>query len=90
MQKLQKDLEEKKQENTELIKSVEKLKQRVVELETDCADLHEQVKIIIIIKRGLFFEVLREQFQTNDMRPNVKYSGDKWENGGKWPDGQSS
>uniref|UniRef100_A0A8D8XG27 Dynactin subunit 1 n=1 Tax=Cacopsylla melanoneura TaxID=428564 RepID=A0A8D8XG27_9HEMI len=43
MAKLQKDLEEKKQENTELIKSQEKLKQRVAEMEADCADLHEQV-----------------------------------------------
>ncbi|KAI5712579.1 hypothetical protein M8J75_009598 [Diaphorina citri] len=43
MSKLQKDIEEKKQENAELIKSQEKLKQRVTELEADCADLHEQV-----------------------------------------------
>lgn len=44
IQKLQKDLEERKQENTELRKSTEKQQSKVTELEALIAELHEQVR----------------------------------------------
>lgn len=44
IQKLQKDLEEKKNENTELRKTNEKQQSKVTELEALIAELHEQVR----------------------------------------------
>lgn len=44
IQKLQKDLEEKKQENGELRKTTEKQQSKVTELEGLIAELHEQVR----------------------------------------------
>lgn len=46
-QKLQKDLEEKKQENTDLRKSTEKQRARIEELEGLISELHEQVSIFL-------------------------------------------
>ncbi len=43
MQKLQKDLEEKKQENTDLRKTNDKQQARIGEMETLISELHEQV-----------------------------------------------
>ena len=42
-QKLQKDLEEKKNENTELRKASDKYQAKIAELENTIAELHEQV-----------------------------------------------
>ena len=47
-QKLQRDLESKRNENAEILKITEKLKNRVQELETQVTDLHEQVFLSLI------------------------------------------
>lgn len=44
-QKLQKDLEDKKNENTELRKLSDKYQAKISELENTIAELHEQVRI---------------------------------------------
>lgn len=46
-QKLQRDLEAKRNEISELAKANEKLQARVTEMESQVADLHEQVKYLV-------------------------------------------